>query len=70
MAVKYDCDVVPFKNRPIQIVVEASSKTVWLHLYDICSALKRPMMVRIREAQGLCPSSTRIVFNKTDTAGK
>lgn len=62
--VKYDCDVIPFKNRPIKLMQEPDTKVIWICLYDLCCALKRPMLVKTGEAQAMCSSCTRIVFKK------
>lgn len=62
--VKYDCDVIPFKNRPIKLMQEPDTKVIWICLYDLCCALKRPMLVKTGEAQAMCSSCTRIIFKK------
>ena len=67
--VKYGCDIIPFRNRPVKLMQEPNTKDIWICLYDLCCALKRPMLMKTREAQAMCPSCTRIVFNKDSPKG-
>ena len=53
-------DEVEFRNRPVRIAREDGR--VWLCLYDLCKIIKRPVMMETKEAMGLCPSATKIVF--------
>lgn len=55
-------DEVSFKNRPVRILRESTG--LWLCLYDLCKAIKRPVMMETKEAINLCPSSTKIVFKQ------
>ena len=67
--VKYGCDIIPFRNRPVKLMQEPNTKDIWICLYDLCCALKRPMLMKTREAQAMCHSCTRIVFNKDSPNG-
>lgn len=58
--------VIDFRNKPIRILREGGANGTWICLYDLCKVLKRPMMMETREAQNLCPSSSRIIFKKND----
>lgn len=57
-------DEADFRNRPVRIVREEGK--IWLCLYDLCKIIKRPVMMETKEAMGLCPSSTKIIFRNGD----
>lgn len=57
-------DEVVFRNRPIRVLREQTG--LWLCLYDLCKAIKRPVMMETKEAMNLCPSSTKVIFKADD----
>ena len=51
-----------FNNRAIRIVVEEDS-SLWICMWDICKAIKRPQLLITDPVRVKCKSACKIVFS-------